>query len=45
MKYDVKDIKPCPPQGKKRRILWADDDMPVLAPIRERFAKKSRSKA
>ncbi len=27
------------PQGKKR-ILWADRDMPVLAAIRERFAKE-----
>lgn len=27
------------PQGK-RRILWADQDMPVLARIRERFAKE-----
>jgi adenosylhomocysteinase len=26
------------PEGKKR-ILWADNDMPVLAAIRERFAK------
>jgi len=26
------------PQGKKR-ILWADNDMPVLAAIRKRFAK------
>ncbi len=35
---DVKDIK-LAPQGKKR-ILWADGDMPVLARIRERFAKE-----
>jgi adenosylhomocysteinase len=35
---DVKDIK-LAPQGKKR-ILWADSDMPVLARIRERFAKE-----
>src|SRR5437899_12142565 len=27
------------PQGKKR-IVWADGDMPVLARIRERFAKE-----
>src|SRR5947209_17180342 len=33
---DIKDAK-LPPQGKKR-ILWADRDMPVLARIRERFA-------
>src|SRR5436309_11712222 len=26
--------------GGKRRILWADQDMPVLARIRERFAKE-----
>ena len=31
------------PLGKKR-ILWADQDMPVLARIRERFSQaKSRS--
>ena len=35
---DVKDLK-LAPQGKKR-ILWADSDMPVLARIRERFAKE-----
>jgi adenosylhomocysteinase len=35
---DVKDFK-LAPQGKKR-ILWADGDMPVLARIRERFAKE-----
>jgi adenosylhomocysteinase len=34
---DIKDAK-LAPQGKKR-ILWADRDMPVLARIRERFAK------
>src|SRR5947209_11942574 len=34
---DVKDPK-LAPQGKKR-ILWADRDMPVLARIRERFEK------
>src|SRR5947209_1047353 len=33
---DIKDAK-LAPQGKKR-ILWADRDMPVLARIRERFA-------
>jgi adenosylhomocysteinase len=36
-KSDVADIK-LAPQGKKR-ILWADQDMPVLARIRDRFAK------
>src|SRR5579884_3039515 len=35
---DVKDAK-LAPQGKKR-ILWADGDMPVLSRIRERFAKE-----
>jgi adenosylhomocysteinase len=35
---DVKDLK-LAPHGKKR-ILWADTDMPVLARIRERFAKE-----
>src|SRR5262249_14000712 len=34
---DIKDAK-LAPQGKKR-ILWADRDMPVLARIRERFTK------
>jgi adenosylhomocysteinase len=38
MKHDVADIK-LAPMGKKR-ILWADNDMPVLASIRERFAKQ-----
>jgi adenosylhomocysteinase len=37
MKYDVADMKRAP-EGK-RRILWADNDMPVLAAIRARFAK------
>jgi adenosylhomocysteinase len=35
---DIKDPK-LAPRGKKR-ILWADRDMPVLARIRERFAKE-----
>lgn len=35
---DIKDAK-LAPQGKKR-ILWADRDMPVLARIRERFEKE-----
>jgi len=38
MKHDVADMK-LAAKGKKR-ILWADNDMPVLAAIRERFAKK-----
>jgi adenosylhomocysteinase len=37
MKYDVADMS-LAPEGK-RRILWADNDMPVLAAIRRRFAK------
>ena len=37
MKYDVADLS-LAPMGKKR-ILWADNDMPVLAAIREKFAK------
>src|ERR1700757_2952454 len=35
---DIKDAR-LAPQGKKR-ILWADRDMPVLARIRERFEKE-----
>jgi adenosylhomocysteinase len=35
---DVKDLR-LAPQGNKR-ILWADGDMPVLARIRERFARE-----
>src|SRR5205085_2048862 len=35
---DIKDPK-LAPQGKKR-ILWADRDMPVLTRIRERFEKE-----
>jgi len=37
MKYDVADLS-LAPKGKKR-ILWADNDMPVLAAIRKRFMK------
>ncbi len=37
MKYDVADLS-LAPEGKKR-ILWADNDMPVLAAIRKRFIK------
>jgi len=36
--YDVKDMK-LAGEGK-RRILWADNDMPVLAQVRQRFAKE-----
>ena len=38
MKSDVANMS-LAPVGKKR-ILWADNDMPVLASIRERFAKQ-----
>lgn len=38
MKFDVKDIK-LAPQGKKR-IEWAEQFMPVLRIIRERFIKE-----
>jgi len=37
VKYDIKDLKLAP--GGKKRILWADNDMPVLAQVRERFEK------
>ena len=37
MKYDVADFS-LAAEGK-RRILWADNDMPALAEIRRRFAK------
>jgi adenosylhomocysteinase len=37
MKYDIADLS-LASEGK-RRILWADNDMPVLAQIRKRFAK------
>ncbi len=37
MKYDVADLA-LASEGK-RRILWADNDMPVLAAIRARFAR------
>src|SRR6516165_10182913 len=35
--FDIKDSRLAP--GGKKRILWADRDMPVLARIRERFEK------
>jgi adenosylhomocysteinase len=38
MKYDVADLSLA--TGGKKRILWADNDMPVLAAIRRRFAKE-----
>ncbi len=37
MKHDVARLN-LAPEGKKR-ILWADNDMPVLAAIRKRFSK------
>jgi adenosylhomocysteinase len=37
MKYDVADLSLA--LGGKKRILWADNDMPVLAAIRKRFSK------
>ena len=37
MKYDVADLA-LAAEGKKR-ILWADNDMPVLGTIRKRFSK------
>ncbi|MGD9487982.1 MAG: adenosylhomocysteinase [Calditrichaceae bacterium] len=38
VKHDVKDLS-LAPQGRKR-IEWADGDMPVLRAIRERFEKE-----
>ena len=38
MKYDVTNLKLAP--GGKKRILWADNDMPVLQLVRKRFAKE-----
>jgi len=37
MKYDVADLSLA--AGGKKRIIWADSDMPALAAIRKRFAK------
>jgi adenosylhomocysteinase len=37
MKYDVADLSLA--NGGKKRILWADNDMPVLAAIRKRFTQ------
>lgn len=36
--YDIKDIQQA--EGGRRRIDWADREMPVLRLIRERFAKE-----
>jgi len=38
MKSDVKDMKLA--KVGKKRILWADNDMPVLQKVRERFTKE-----
>ena len=38
MQYDVKDLA-LTAEGK-RRIEWADNDMPVLREIRKRFEKE-----
>ena len=38
---DVKDFSLAP--GGKKRILWADSDMPVLAKIRERAGQEGAS--
>src|SRR4030042_110476 len=37
MKCDIADLSLA--EVGKKRILWADNDMPVLAAIRKRFAK------
>ena len=37
MKYDVADLSLA--VGGKKRILWADNDMPVLALIRKKFSQ------
>lgn len=36
--YDIKDLKQA--EGGRRRIEWAEHEMPVLRSIRERFAKE-----
>ena len=36
--YDVKDMKLA--EGGRRRIEWAEREMPVLRQIQERFAKE-----
>lgn len=38
MKYDVKNLSLA--AAGKKRILWADNDMPVLGLVRERFGRK-----
>jgi adenosylhomocysteinase len=37
-KYDIKDIKQA--EGGRRKIEWAEREMPVLRLIRERFARE-----
>src|SRR5262245_17364068 len=37
-RHDIKDARLA--SAGKKRILWADTDMPVLARVRERFAKE-----
>ena len=37
MKYHVKNLKLA--DGGKKRIIWADGDMPVLQQVREKFRK------
>ena len=39
MNYHVKDLKKYADEGKKR-ILWADGDMPVLQQVRDEFTKR-----
>ena len=41
VRHDVKNLA-LAVKGKKR-ILWADADMPVLAQIRERFAQNANA--
>ena len=36
--FDIKDINLA--EGGRRRIEWAEREMPVLRQIRERFAKE-----
>lgn len=41
--YDIKDIQLA--EGGRRRIDWAEREMPVLRSIRERFKKENLSRA
>jgi adenosylhomocysteinase len=38
MNYDIKDINLA--EGGKKRIAWADNDMPVLAQVRRKFEQE-----